>query len=281
MTPPTVRRRQLGSQLRRLREALDLTLEDVEKRTGLTAAKLSRVELAKSAAKPADVELLARVYGCTDQLCAALVAIAKDGGKRGWWLNYLEDMAPWLADQISLESSAKTFRTYEVQLVPGLFQTADYARAIITRLGLGIAPSDIEARVRVRRERQSVLTQPQPLEVSAVIHEAALASRVGGDRTMRGQLEKLLELASLPNVTIQVMPSATGAHQGMTGPFTILGFRESDLDVVLVEGMLTSEWLEEPDRVSVYDRAFREITADAWPLERSIEFIAAQKDILT
>ncbi|MCC9307577.1 helix-turn-helix domain-containing protein [Kitasatospora sp. RB6PN24] len=280
MTQPTVRRRQLGNQLRALREKQALTLEEVERLTGITPAKLSRLETARSAAKPVDVERLADAYGCDEQLRAALIAVAKDGSKRGWWFNYLDVLAPWYADQISLEASATSFRTYQSHLIPGLFQTADYARAIITRLGIGVSPTDVEARVQVRRERQSVLTQPQPLDVWAVIHEAALRSRVGGASVMRAQLEKLLELVALPNVTIQVMPSAAGAHPGMNGSFAILGFPESALDVVLVEGMLTSEWVEAPERVSVFDRAFREITADAWPLEQSLDFIATQREEL-
>ena len=278
MTAPTVRRRQLGAQLRALREALALTLEDVEKRTGLTTAKLSRIENAKSAAKVPDVELLAETYQCDTKLRDALTSVARDGNKRGWWFNYLDVLSPWMADQISLESSASTFRTYQSNLIPGLFQTADYARAIISRLAVDTSDPDVEARVRVRRERQSVLTQPNPLDVWAVIHEAALRSMVGGNRTMKGQLEKLLELASLPNVTIQVMPAAAPAHRGMSGPFTILGFPEGNLDVVLVEGMLVSEWVEEPASVRVFDRAFREITADAWPLENSLDFIAELKE---
>ncbi|MFE2910803.1 helix-turn-helix domain-containing protein [Kitasatospora indigofera] len=282
MTAPTVRRRQLGAQLRALREELSLTLEDVEKRTGITTAKLSRIENAKSAAKVPDVELLADTYGCDAKLRDALTSVTRDGSKRGWWFNYLDVLAPWVADQISLESSASMFRTYEVTLIPGLFQTADYARAVITRLGVGLSGTDIEARVRVRRERQSVLTQPNPLEVWAVIHETALRSQVGGPRTMREQLQNLLDLAALPNVTLQVMPADAPAHRGMSGPFTILGFAEgAALDVVLLEGMLSSEWIEDTERITAYDRAFREITADAWPLEKSLEFIAQQKEKIT
>ncbi|MFJ6136516.1 helix-turn-helix domain-containing protein [Kitasatospora sp. NPDC092286] len=280
MAEATVRQRQLGNQLRAIREKRGLTLEAVELLTGLTPAKLSRVELAKTPAKPADVEKLARAYECDDELRESLVAVAREGNKRGWWFNYQDVLAPWLADQISLESSAASFRTFQVQLIPGLLQTADYARAAIGRLAIGASSEDVEARVRVRRERQAVLTQPKPLEVWAVIHEVALRSLVGGAPTMRGQMEKLLELAVLPNVTIQVMPSETGVHQGMNGPFSILGFPGSDLDVVLLEGLLSSEWVEDPQRVSVFDRAFREIAAEAWPVDQSINFITEQKDKL-
>ncbi|MFJ8442785.1 helix-turn-helix domain-containing protein [Kitasatospora griseola] len=280
MAPATVRQRQLGNQLRTIREKLDLTLDAVAQLTGITTAKLSRLELAKTPAKPADVDKIARAYECDDELRESLVAVARDGNKRGWWFNYQNVLPPWLADQISLESSATSFRTFQVQLIPGLLQTADYARATIGRLAIGASPEDVEARVRVRRERQAVLTQPTPLEMWAVIHESALRSLVGGAATMRGQLEKLLDLAVLPNITIQVMPSATGVHQGMTGPFSVLGFPGSDLDVVLLEGLLTSEWVEDPQRVSVFDRAFREIAAQAWPVDQSINFITEQRDRL-
>ncbi|WP_316521176.1 helix-turn-helix domain-containing protein [Kitasatospora brasiliensis] len=280
MAAATVRQRQLGNQLRKLRETRGLTLDAVEQLTGITMAKLSRLELAKTPAKHADVDKIARAYECDDELRESLVAVAREGNKRGWWFNYQEILPPWLADQISLESSATSFRTYQVQLIPGLFQTADYARAAINGLAIGASPEDVEARVRVRRERQAVLTQPKPLELWAVIHEAALRSLAGGAQVMRGQLEKLLELAVLPNITIQVMPTETGVHQGMTGPFSILGFPGSEFDVVLLEGLLSSEWVEDPQRVSVFDRAFREVAAEAWPVGQSLNFIAEQKDRL-
>ncbi|MEU3563798.1 helix-turn-helix transcriptional regulator [Kitasatospora sp. NPDC006786] len=280
MAEATVRQRQLGRQLRTIRETRHLTLEDVEQATGITSAKLSRIELARSAAKPADVRVLAQMYECDEQLVESLVAVARDGKKRGWWLNYGEVLSPWLADQISLEEDATTFRTYQVQLIPGLFQTAGYARAVHTRLAIGATSEDVEARVRIRRERQAILTQPKPVEMQAVIHETAIRSLVGGAQTMREQLEKLLELAALPNITIQVMPSETGVHQGMNGPFSVLGFPNGNLDVVLLEGLLTSEWVEEPERVTVFDRAFRDIVAEAWSLDQSLEFITAQKDRL-
>ncbi|MBD0692463.1 helix-turn-helix domain-containing protein [Streptomyces sp. CBMA123] len=280
MAPATVRQRQLGNQLRALREKRGLTLEAAEQLTGITVAKLSRLELAKTPAKHADVDKIARAYECDVELRESLVAVAREGNRRGWWFNYQDVLPPWLADQISLESSALSFHTYQVQLIPGLFQTADYARAAISRLAIGASPEDVEARVRIRRERQAVLTQPKPLEMWAVIHEAALRSLVGGAQTMRGQLEKLLELAVLANVTIQVMPATTGVHQGMNGPFSKLGFPGSDLDVVLLEGLLTSEWVEDPQRVSVFDRAFREIAAEAWPVSQSLDFITEQKDRL-
>lgn len=281
MGEQTVRRRQLGAKLRELREGRGWTLEEAATATGFTVAKLSRLETARSAAKGPDIERLADAYECAEGMRNALVGLAKEGSKRGWWVNYNDTMAPWIADQISLESTASNFRTYQAQLVPGLFQTADYARAIITRLGMCATPADVEARVRVRRERQAVLTQPNPLEVRAVIHQSALHSLVGGPRVMRDQLDKLLELATLPNVTIQVMPLDTDAHPGMTGSFTILGFPEGDLDVVLLEGMLTSEWVEDSAQVGVFDRAFHETAADAWPLQRSLDFITARKEEIT
>jgi hypothetical protein len=155
---------------------------------------------------------------------------------------------------------------------------------VISRLGIGIgiSPTDVEARVQVRMSRQAVLTRPKPLEVWAVIHEAALTSSVGGPQTMRGQLDKLLDLSTLSNINIQVMPADASAHQGMNGPFAILGFSEhSDLDVVLIEGMLTSLWVEDRNEVGYYETAFRGITAEAWPLERSLDFIAKQRDKIT
>lgn len=280
MSAPTVRRRRLGVALRNLRENADLKLEHVADRAGITVSKLSRVELARVAAKPVDVEKLLDVYQVAhgDQR-ELLVTLAREGGRRGWWQTYQDILSPVYADLISLEAEASTVRTFEPLLLPGLFQTSSYARAVISAITMVPATDNVNALVEVRMARQSVLTRPDPLHVWAIIHEAALKPVIMGTTIMRDQMQRLLDLSELSNVTLQVMPENAAPHPGTSGGFTILGFPEqSDLDVVLLENLSNSLYIEEAKEVEVYGAAFERLRAAALPFDRSLETINHMKD---
>ncbi|MEU6864034.1 helix-turn-helix transcriptional regulator [Streptomyces sp. NPDC046876] len=278
MTAPTVRRRRLGSELRRLREGAKLTLEEVEARSGLSASKVSRIESATRGAKPADVEQLMSTYDLDDpDVRSFLLTLAKDGSKRGWWQSY--NLSPLYADLISLEHDASTFNTFEPMLIPGLLQTAGYARAVITALSMTATPAEVAPLVEVRMARQSVLTRPRPLKLRAIIHEAALTTRAPGLGVMRDQLQRLLDVAEYPHVTIQVLPTDAELHPGAAGGFTVLGFGQPGLDVVHVEQLDRSLYIEEPQEVSRYAEAFERVTASALPFDQSLSLIAAKKDV--
>ncbi|GAA3638106.1 helix-turn-helix domain-containing protein [Streptomyces chitinivorans] len=281
MSGPTVRRRRLGAELRSLREGLKYTTETVARNFGWHNAKVSRIETGRTAAKQGDVEALLDFYGVQDEpKRQALLRLARDGGQRGWWQRYTDVLTPVYADFISLEADAKAVQTYECGFVPGLFQTAAYAREIISALNMTEAPEEVNRLVEVRQARQSVLTQPSSPEVWAVVNESALRTRIADrPQIMRDQLQRLLDLSELPNVTLQVMASMAGPHPGLSGAFTVLSFPESqDHDVVLLEHLTNSLYIEERPEVERYSAAFRRIVADALSRDASLRLIRDLKE---
>ncbi|MEV0193261.1 helix-turn-helix transcriptional regulator [Kitasatospora purpeofusca] len=281
MAVSTVRRRRLGEELRRLREQKKITAEAAADATGMSQPKLNRIENARTAAKIEDVHKLLDYYGCDDdEFRAGLIAITKDGSKRGWWLSYRDAMNASALDLIVLETDASTLKTYEPAFIPGLFQTAEYARIVIDRLRT--APGGtVDDLVQVRMARQAILTRPNPVEVWAVIHEAALRTNAGRPDIMGPQLDKLVTLSRLPNVNIQIMPAGAAIHPGMSGALALMGFpQRRDLDVVFVEGLLNGLWVEDPADVELYRAKFQEITAEALSVDASLSFITAQRELI-
>ncbi|MGW2253164.1 helix-turn-helix domain-containing protein [Kitasatospora sp. NPDC001660] len=279
MAVSTVRRRRLGGVLRKLREERKLTADTVAEATGMSQPKLTRIETAHTAAKIEDVIKLLDYYECEDEdFRAGLIAITKDGSKRGWWLSYRDVINATANDLILLEADASTYKTYEPAFIPGLFQTPEYARIVIDRLRIR-SGGTVEDLVQVRMARQSILTRPDPVQVWAVIHEAALCSNANRPDIMVPQLDRLLTLSRLSNVNIQVMPIGAAVHPGMSGAFALMGFpQRHDLDVVLAEGLLSSLWVEDPADVELYRAKFQEITAEALSVDSSLDFITAQRD---
>ncbi|MFE7569585.1 helix-turn-helix domain-containing protein [Streptomyces sp. NPDC057539] len=279
MTAPTVRRRRLGLELKRLRENVGLTLDDVVARSGFSSSKISRIESATRGARPADIERLLDIYEVSDgDVVAFLLILARDGGKRGWWQTY--DLSPVYADLISLEADAASVNTFEPLLIPGLLQTAAYARAAVGAIMMTATPEEITPRVEVRMARQSVLSRPEPLKLRAIIHEAALSARTPDVGVMRDQLQRLLDLAVYPHVRIQVLPMDAELHPGTAGGFTVLGFGQPGLDVVLLEHLESSLYIEQLVGVERYVEAYERLTASALPFDKSLSLIAGKKDAL-
>lgn len=279
MSAPTVRRRRLGAKLRALRDALGLTLEDVaEKSAGrFTVAKLSRLETARSAAKPADVGLLLDLYGTDDEeLRAALLGLTREGARRGWWHSYRGVLSPVYEDLISLEAEATNVRTWQMGAIPGLLHTGEYAREIITATAMSAAvESRVDALVEVRLARQVVLTREQPLEMWAIIAESALRARCVGEGVMHDQLSRLHSLSRRANINIQILPTDAPPHVGQLGSFSVLGFEgHADLDVVHLESLTSALYVEEREQVGVYRDAFERLRAAALPVEASVDRIA-------
>jgi len=278
---PTVRKRQLGNRLRRLRTELGLRIEDVAERVDVTGSKLSRIESGRIGIKPADLDALLDLYGVDDQgLRNALRSIAWSGNTRGWWHQYRDIVSPAYADLISLENEADAMRTYQSTLIPGLLQTPAYARVTISATGMTLTDEEVDALVTVRMARQSALQRPNPLQLWAVIHEAALRPRIKGDPTiMREQLHWLLEKQKLPHVSIQVLPLDSPPHVGMLGSFATVGYPGAmSLDVVLIESLTTALYVEDAVEVSRYGTAFEHLRAAALPFGESADLIAQLKD---
>ncbi|MCQ6554729.1 helix-turn-helix domain-containing protein [Streptomyces sp. C10-9-1] len=284
MSYPTVRRRRLGAELRRLREESGLTLDDVADRTSLPAAKVSRIETARLGIKPGDLATLLELYGVDDEGKRALLhALARDGSRRGWWQTYRDTISPAYADLISLESEAHSVRCYETHLIPGLLQTAAYARATIAAINMTSPHEHVDALTEVRQARQAVLTRREPLELWAIIHEAALRTRVpAGPHVMRDQLQHLVDRAELPHVSIQVLPFSAAPHPGMAGPFTVVRFSDAPgMDVVLLESLTSALYVEDHAEVGRYASAFERLRAAALPVDASSDLIKAIKDKIT
>jgi transcriptional regulator with XRE-family HTH domain len=272
---PTVRRRRLALELRRLREVAKLTCEEVAEQLECSASKISRVETGRVSVSPRDVRDVLEIYGVADEQRDGLVQLARESRQKGWWHPFGDTVQPHLATYLGLESAASEIRIYEVNLIPGLLQTEDYARAILTTSMVNSPRPDVERRVELRMERQR-LSRADPPELWCVLDEAALRRHVGGREVMRAQLEHLLEAASLRNVSLQVLPFAGGAHPGMGRPFSIMSFGEdADPDVVYLEEMTSSLWVENVDEVDRYHVYFNHLQATALSFEDSAAIVTA------
>ena len=272
-TSPTVRRRRLGSELRHLREFAGLTCEQAADHLGCSASKISRLETARVPARPADVLTLCVLYRASEEQIAALVALARESKTEGWWQRFDGVLPDWFGTFVGLEAEAAIIRTYEIQLVPGLLQTEDYARALFENADLG-GPESVEANVSIRRSRQQILYGDNPPQYWSVLSEAALNRLVGGPAVMREQLFYLTEISELRNVTIQVIREDAGAHPGMVTPFVILGFPDrADPEVTFVDYLTGALYLEKREEVDRFNLAFNHLVAAAISPQQSVDHI--------
>ncbi len=265
---PTVRRRRLALELRRLREAARLTCEEVADHLECSASKISRVETGRVSVSPRDVRDMLELYGVPAEQRESLVQLARDSRQKGWWHAFSDTMQPQMATYVGLESAASEIRIYEVSLIPGLLQTED---------GMMNSPrEDVERRVALMMARQPAVTRDDPPKIWAVLDEAALRRRVGGAGLMRLQLEHLLAQAALPNVAVQVVPFAGGAHPAMGRPFIILVFPERvDTDVVYLEDLTSALYVEDVAEVDRYNVFFNHLRATALSFDDSSALVAS------
>jgi transcriptional regulator with XRE-family HTH domain len=264
---PTVLRIVLGGQLRRLREQRQITCEEAGEAIRASHSKISRMELGRVRFRQRDVADLLALYGVRDEAeCAAMLSLAERANEPGWWHSYSDILPGWFEVYIGLEEAASRIRSYEVQFVPGLLQTEEYARAV-TLLGHPDAPGhEVERRVGLRMRRQSLLSGEDPPHFWAVVDEAALRRPLGGAPAMRKQLRHLIEVTDLPNVTLQVVPFDLGGHAAAGGPFSILRFAERDLpDVVYLEQLTSALYLDKRDDVDNYHAVMERLCIDAEP----------------
>lgn len=280
---PAVRRRKLGAELRTLRTGAGLTSGEAAQLVGWHQSKVSRIETGASGVKPADLRLLLDAYGVRGghlrELLLMLAGSEDAGGNNRWWHAYRGVLPPTYRDFISLESQASVMRTLETTVVPGLLQTAEYATAVTRAAVNDLDEEHLDALVEVRLARQDVLRSHPPLELSAVLDEAVLRREVGGPGVMTRQLERLEEAARLPQVRLQVLPFGAGAHVGLTGPFVIFSFPStSDLDVVVVDQLTSSLYLERKEDLMAYSQAFKSLQDQALSPEDSLDYIAGIGD---
>ncbi|MGD9484142.1 helix-turn-helix transcriptional regulator [Streptomyces sp. TRM70308] len=270
---PTVRRRRLGQELRKLREEKGMTAEEVADRLLVSQSKISRLENGRRSISQRDVRDLCGVYEVADRrIVESLMQMAKESRQQGWWHAFGD--IPYSV-YIGLETEAASLRIYEPQIVPGLLQTQTYAEAVIAGALPEASSTEVEKRVRVRMRRQERVSAPgNPLRLWAVLDEAALRRRVGGRQTMIEQLEHLGELSQLPHVTVQVMPFAMGAHPGVNGQYAILEFPDTaDSTVVYLEGVTSDLYLEKAQDVQSYGVMYEHLRAQALNADDSRAFI--------
>jgi len=263
-----MRRRRLAAELRRLRSDADLSIEEAAGKLTWPGSKVSRIENRQVGISPRDLRKLLDLYHVEDRAYREeLLEIGRRATERGWWQAYSGGVVPnAYANLIGLEAEAATVRTYEPELIPGLLQTADYARAVIRAGRPADTLGEIDRRVEVRLERQEVLTRtdPPPPKVGVVLNEAVLARRVGGPEIMRAQLEHLMRERDRANITVQILPFSAGEHPAMVGPFTMLTFIDpADPGVVNVENIIGAHALERPEEIRSYEDVWNAIQARA------------------
>ena len=270
---PTVRRRRLGQELRRLRELKGMTAEEVAERLLVSQSKISRLENGRRSISQRDVRDLCGVYEVEDhRIIDSLMQMAKDSRQQGWWHTFGD--IPYSV-YIGLETDAASLRVFAPQVVPGLLQTRAYAEAVITGALPETATAEIEKRVQVRMRRQDrVSAVENPLRLWAVLDEAALRRVVGDRQLMREQLEHLAEVSQLPHVTVQVLPFDVGAHPGLNGQYAILEFPDAaDSSVVYIEGVTSDLYLEKAPDVQNYSVMYEHLRAQAMNADQTRQFI--------
>ena len=272
---PTMLRRQLGAELRRMRESVHRTVTDVAHELGWSESKLSRVETAHSGIRTADLQRLFDFYGTAEADRKRLIALAGQARQRGWWEAYGDALPDPYETFIGFEAEATSIFTYEAQVVPGLLQTDEYANAVTLADGVVDNRGVVAQRVAVRMARQAVLTREPPPTLWAILDEAALRRPIGGEDVMRRQLLRLVEAAERPTITIQVLPFTAGAHRALAGSFIILEFAgDSDASLVYSEGMTGGTFRSKPAELRSYLMSFEALRAAALDAVGSIEFIS-------
>jgi transcriptional regulator with XRE-family HTH domain len=273
---PTVRRRRLGSELRRLRESQCIKLEEVADRLGLAPSTLSRIETGKAPTRTSYLTGMLELYGVSDpSQRQVLLDMAREGHRKGWWAVWDGVLPTGFGIYVGLEAEAASLRVYEAQVVHGLLQTEDYARAVMSTVRRRQTPEEIDRLVTLRMQRQAVLTRSDPMELWIILDEAVLRRMVGPSRVMRDQVEHLYEASQLPNITLQVLAFGSGLHVGLGGSFAIIEFPERfDPDVVYTEGVTGQAYIEEREReVRARAEAFDVLRAAALPPANSARLI--------
>jgi transcriptional regulator with XRE-family HTH domain len=279
---PTVRRRRLAAELRKLRKDSGKTREQVAEFVGCSPVTVTRIESGQSAPRVADAARMLELYGVTGDRREVLITLAREARRRGWWQQHSGGIPAWFEVYVGLEEEASEIRSYEPELIPGLLQTERYTRAVM--LADVVVPPDeeIERRIAVRMKRQERLDGEDAPKMWVVLNEAALRREVGGRETMREQLRHLTDVSRPSKVVIQVLTYGAGAHPALDGAFVILRFPEpADPDVAYIQYRRGSLYLEEPSDVGYYAEVFDHLRARALGPDESRAFIARVADEMT
>lgn len=270
----TVQQRRLARLLRRLREDAGLTIEQVAQKLELSPSTISRMETAQVGVRPRDVRALLEIYEVTGARQAELLELARKSRQQPWWYEYREVPA---ASQVGYELDAASIRQYAAMVLPGLFQTREYASAVIRAIRPDAAAEEFGQRLKLRMHRQDLLTEKGAPEFWIVLDEATLHRPIGGPAVMREQLQRLIDVSALPKITLQVLPFSAGPHAGLDGDFTMYSFSDpADPDLVFIENSGGDLYLEDTDRTQRYRLIFSHLQAAAL---NPVESVRALTDI--
>ncbi|WP_411137663.1 helix-turn-helix domain-containing protein [Streptomyces sp. C10] len=272
----------MAAELRRLRAAAGMTREEVTEKKGINAATLYRIEKARARPQKRTLVALLDLYEATDAQRVDLLAIQSGSNDQGWLRPYHSELPEEYTAYIGFEAEARTVRNYESLFLPGLAQTESYARAVIKGVWAAASHKEVEQRVQARMERQALLSKEHPLQLWAIVDEAALRRAVGGSKVMQEQAQHLLQLMEEPNVTFQVIPFDKGAHAGMPGSFVHMDFSDpADPELVYVDTPAGDLFLESEAEMRRYKSMFEHLQAVAMGPNDSaalVATVAAAKD---
>ncbi|MGW2325926.1 helix-turn-helix domain-containing protein [Streptomyces sp. NPDC001700] len=271
---PTVGQMVLGMRLRHLREQAGVSYDAAAKALHVNQTTVRRMEKAEVGLKLPYVEKLLRTYGVGQDEVESFLGLVEEANRPGWWHRFRDVLPDWFSLYVSLEGAASRIRAYEPHFIPGLLQTEDYARALL-RIGFPQGTEqEIDRRVALRMERQDLLSRPGGPHLWAVMDETVLRLHIGGPQTMRAQIDRLIEATHLPNVTLQVVPFASGPHPGMGGPFQLFRFQIPELpDIVYAEGLTGAGYLDQRTDVAAYLEALDRMGTQATPARRTENFL--------
>jgi transcriptional regulator with XRE-family HTH domain len=278
---PTVRRRRLGQELRELRDAAGLTIEQVAQRLEVSPAKISRIETGRVSVRPRDVSDLLDQYEVHGTHRDNLLTLTREARQQGWWHSYSDALSEGTDIWAGLETEAKTIRSYEVQLVPGLLQTSEYARAVLRAHYRSEQPEQIEQRVKLRMARQQLVIEQNNTPIWAVLDEAVLQRHMGPPEIMQAQYRRLLEFSEENGITIQVLPLDAGVYSGVPVGFWIMQLAEPDQEVVVIEHRGGILYIERSEDVAAHVHVFDWIRATAKGPEESVSFLANKLKLST
>jgi transcriptional regulator with XRE-family HTH domain len=273
---PTLRRRKLAAEMRRLREAAGMTIDDAARRAEVSKSTLSRVENALVTPRLPALRAMLTVYGVEEEATDLLVQLAREANQRGWWHQYSDITPEWFEVYVGLEDAAKELRIYEPLFVHGLLQTEAYAHAVIRSEHVAQPAPVIERRVAMRMDRQSRIPPDNRPQLWVVLDQAVLHRQVGGHKVMRDQLDHLLDVSEMPRTTLLVLPWAAGSYPSMGSAFTIMSFL-SDPDVVFLENRVSALYLEDSERVASFTLTFDHLRATAESADKTRDLIRVVK----
>lgn len=273
--PPTARLRRLASELLALRNESGLSRDDVQESTGINAATLYRIEMAKARPQPRTLKALLDLYGASDEKREGLSTLLRDAGQQTWLQPYQEDLPPEYNTLISFEAEAQQVWTYGMTIIPGLLQAEGYARHLIAGMLPDASDQEVERRVETRMRRQEVLSKKNPLKLWAIVDEAALRRPAGSSDDMRAQVDHLRKAMQRPEVTLQILPFDAGPHPAMLGAFDILKFAEAGLsDIIYLEGLTNDLFLDDAVSAQRYAETFDYLRAGAASPVQTDSFLA-------